>query len=80
MVNSHRSMKILIQGKGTTGERSTYKWVDTTAKPNAVYFYQIEDVSFAGERGLLAMTKLKGLISAKGKLTTSWGNIKDASQ
>ena len=70
----------MVQGNGTTGERSTYKWVDETAKPNAVYFYQIEDVSFAGERQLLATTKLKGLISAKGKLTTSWGNIKEASQ
>ncbi len=70
----------LIQGKGTTGERSTYKWVDTSAKPDAVYFYQIEDVSFAGERQTLATTKLKGLISAKGKLTTTWGNIKEASQ
>ena len=72
--------KQMIQGNGTTGERSTYKWVDTTAKPDAVYYYQIEDVSFAGERQLLATTKLKGLISAEGKLTTSWGNIKEASQ
>ena len=70
----------MIQGKGTTAERSTYKWVDTTAKPGAVYYYQIEDVSFAGEHNTLATTKLKGLISAKGKLTTSWGDIKNASQ
>ena len=70
----------LIQGKGTTAERSTYKWVDTTAKPGAVYYYQIQDVSFAGEHNTLATTKLKGLISAKGKLTTSWGDIKNASQ
>ncbi len=66
----------LIRGKGTTGERSTYKWVDTTAKPDAVYFYQIEDVSFAGERQTLATTKLKGLISAKNKLTTTWSTFK----
>lgn len=70
----------MIQGKGTTAARSTYKWVDTTAKPGAVYYYQIEDVSFAGEHNTLATTKLKGLISAKGKLTTSWGDIKNASQ
>ncbi|MYF54478.1 lamin tail domain-containing protein [Candidatus Poribacteria bacterium] len=70
----------MIQGKGTTAERSAYKWVDTAAKPGAVYYYQIEDVSFAGEHNTLATTKLKGLISAKGKLTTSWGNIKNASQ
>ena len=66
----------LIQGKGTTAERSTYKWVDTSAKPGAVYYYQIEDVSFAGERSTLTTTKLKGLISAKNKLTTKWGELK----
>ena len=67
----------MIQGKGTTAERSTYKWVDTTAKLGAVYYYQIEDVSFAGEHNTLATTKLKGLISAKGKLTTQWGELKN---
>ncbi len=65
-----------IQGAGTTGERNTYKWIDTTAKPNVVYYYQIEDVSFAGERQMLTTTKLKGLISAKNKLTTIWGELK----
>ena len=70
----------MIQGNGTTGERSTYKWVDTTAKPDAVYYYQIEDVSLAGEHNTLATTKLKGLISAKGKLTTTWSDIKRTSQ
>ena len=67
----------LIQGKGTTAERSTYKWVDTTAKPGVAYFYQIEDVSFAGERETLRTTKMKGLISAKDKLTTKWGELKE---
>ncbi len=67
----------LIAGNGTTGERNTYKWVDTTAKPGAVYYYQIEDVSFAGERQALAITKLRGLISAENKLTTRWGEIKE---
>ncbi len=67
----------LIQGKGTTAERSTYKWVDTSAKPGAVYYYQIEDVSFAGEHNTLTTTKLKGLISAKDKLTTKWGELKE---
>lgn len=67
----------MIQGKGTTAERTTYKWVDTTAKPGVVYYYQIEDVSFAGEHTKLATTKLKGLISAKGKLTTQWGELKN---
>lgn len=66
----------LIQGKGTTGERSNYKWTDTSAKPGAVYYYQIEDVTFTGERQTLMTTKLKGLISPKNKLTTRWGELK----
>ena len=70
----------LIQGAGTTGERNAYKWVDATAKPGVVYYYQIEDVSFAGEHQTLAITKLKGLISAKNKLTTTWSELKQASQ
>ena len=66
----------LVQGAGTTGERNTYKWVDETAKLGVVYYYQIEDVSFAGEHQTLTTTKLKGLISAKNKLTTLWGGLK----
>ena len=65
-----------IQGAGTTGERNTYKWIDTTAKTNVVYYYQIEDVSFAGERQMLAIIKLRGLISPKNKLSTIWGKLK----
>jgi len=66
----------LIQGNGTTGERSNYKWVDTSAKPGAVYYYRIEDISFNGERQTLMTTKLKGLISPENKLTTRWGELK----
>ena len=66
----------LIPGAGTTAERNAYTWTDTTAKPNVVYYYQIEDVSFGGERQTLATVRLKGLISAKGKLTTQWGQLK----
>ena len=66
----------LIQGAGTTGERNTYKWVDLTAKPGVVYYYQIEDVSFAGERKVLTTSRLKGYVSAKNKLTTMWGELK----
>ncbi len=68
----------LIQGAGTTGERSTYKWIDTAVKPGIVYYYQIEDVSFAGERQVLTTARLKGLISAKDKLTTTWSELKRA--
>ncbi len=66
----------LIQGAGTTGEWNTYTWTDTTAKPNVEYYYQIEDVSHAGKRNQLATVRLRGLVSAKGKLTTSWADLK----
>jgi len=66
----------LIQGAGTTSERSVYTWTDTTAKPNIAYFYQIEDVSFAGIRQTLVTARLKGIISANNRLTTLWGQMK----
>ena len=66
----------LIQGAGTTGERNTYKWVDPTAKAGVVYYYQIEDVSFAGEQHVLTTSRLKGYVSAKNKLTTTWSELK----
>ena len=66
----------LIQGAGTTGDRNEYTWTDTTAKPNTVYYYLIEDVSHAGERKQLATVRLKGLVSPKGKFTISWADLK----
>ncbi len=66
----------LIKGAGTTSERSTYTWTDTTAKPNTVYYYQIEDVSHAGERTRLTTVRLRGLVSASGKLQTRWADVK----
>ncbi|MDE0634951.1 MAG: lamin tail domain-containing protein [Candidatus Poribacteria bacterium] len=66
----------MIQGAGTTGERNSYTWKDTTAKPNTVYYYRIEDVSHAGVRQQLATVRLRGLVSASGKLITSWGDVK----
>ena len=66
----------LIPGAGTTAERNIYTWTDATAKPNVVYYYQIEDVSFAGERQTLATSRLKGTISANGKLVTRWAGLK----
>ena len=57
----------MIQGADTTGERNTYRWTDTTAKPNTIYYYRIEDVSHAGVREQLATVRLKGFVSAKGK-------------
>ncbi|MCY3740912.1 MAG: leucine-rich repeat domain-containing protein [Candidatus Poribacteria bacterium] len=66
----------LIPGAGTTGERHTYMWTDTTAKPNVVYYYRIEDVSHAGVRKQLATVRMRGLVSASGKLTTIWVDLK----
>ena len=68
----------LIQGAGTTGIRSSYTWTDITAKPNVEYYYQIEDVSFAGVRQTLTTTRLKGLISAKNRFTTQWAQLKSS--
>ncbi len=66
----------MIQGAGTTAERNEYTWTDTTAKPNTVYYYRIEDVSHAGDREQLATVRLRGLISASGKLTRIWADLK----
>ena len=66
----------LIQGAGTTSERHTYTWKDTTAKPNVVYYYRIEDISHAGVRKQLATVRMRGYVSAVGKLTTKWGDLK----
>ena len=70
----------MIQGAGTTGERNVYTWTDTTAKPNTVYYYQIEDVSHAGVREQLATVRLKGFMSAKDKLLLKWGDLKHLRQ
>ena len=64
----------LIQGAGTTSEQNTYTWTDTTAKPNVAYYYQIEDVSFSGNRQRIATVRMRGHVSAKGKLAQSWGD------
>ena len=68
--------RALILGAGTSGEKQTYSFTDTTAKSDVVYYYQIEDVSFAGVRRTLATVRLKGYVSASGKLTTTWGHLK----
>ena len=66
----------LIQGAGTTSERNTYTWADTTAKSNVAYYYRIEDISHAGERKQLATVRMRGFVSASGKLTTRWADLK----
>ena len=66
----------MIQGAGTTSERNTYTWKDTTAKPNVAYYYRIEDISHAGVRKQLATIRMRGLVSATGKRTTRWADLK----
>lgn len=66
----------MIQGAGTTSERNTYTWTDTTAKSNVAYYYRIEDVSHAGVREQLATVRMRGFISASGKFTTMWADLK----
>ena len=63
-------------GQGTTTERNVYEWTDKTAKPNVVYYYQIQDVSLDGKVTTLRQSRLKGDISPAGKLTTIWGELK----
>ena len=66
----------LIAGKGTTSERTLYEFVDKSAKPNVVYYYQIQDVSLDGDVEILQITHLRGQVSAAGKAATTWGDIK----
>ena len=67
----------MIQGAGTSSEKQFYTYNDTTAQPNVVYYYQIEDVSLDGNHQTLTRgMRLKGHVSVAGKLTTTWGDLK----
>ena len=67
----------MIQGAGTTSEKQFYTYEDTTAQPNVVYYYQIEDVSLDGNRQTLTRgIRLKGHVSVAGKATMMWGDLK----
>ena len=66
----------LIAGQGTTSEKTNYEWKDATAKPNVVYYYQIQDVSLDGQVQTLRQSRLKGYLTPAGKLTTTWGDLK----
>lgn len=53
----------MIPGAGTTGEKQFYTYTDTTARPNVVYYYQLECVSVDGTRQTLTrLIRLKGHI------------------
>ena len=67
----------MIAGAGTTSEKQFYTYTDTTAQPNVVYYYQIEDVSLDGQRQTLTRgIRLKGYVGAAGKATVLWGELK----
>lgn len=67
----------MVPGAGTTSEKQFYTYTDTTAQPNVVYYYQIEDVSFDGQRQTLTRgIRLRGHVGAAGKVTTLWGALK----
>ena len=67
----------MIPGAGTTSEKQFYTYTDTTAERNIVYYYQIEDVSFDGERQVLTRgIRLRGHVGAAGKATVMWGELK----
>ena len=66
----------LITGQGTTSERTSYVWKDTTAKPHVVYYYQLQDVSLDGRVTTGQPTVLRGHVSAVDKLTTTWSELK----
>ena len=66
----------LIVGAGTTGERQTYTFTDTSAKPGVEYYYQIEEVAFDGKRETLATRRLRGPVSAANRALTTFGEVK----
>ena len=71
----------MVAGAGTTSEKQFYTYTDTTAQHNVVYYYQIEDVSFDGNRQTLTRgMRLKGHVSVAGKATLTWGELKSSNE
>ena len=66
----------LIAGAGTTGEAQGYTFPDATAKPGVVYYYRLEEVSLGGVRQRLATARLRGQVTASGKLMKRWSELK----
>ena len=67
-----------IAGAGTTGERQTYTFIDTSAKPGVEHYYQIEEVSFGGKPETLLMRRLRGPVSPAHRALTTFGEVKQA--
>ena len=66
----------LIAGAGTTGERQTYTFIDTSAKPGVEHYYQIEEVSFGGKPEMLMTRRLRGPVSPAHRALTTFGEVK----
>ena len=67
----------MVPGAGTTSEKQSYAYTDTTAEGNVVYYYQIVDVSFDGDhRTLTGGVRLRGHIGVAGNAMTTWGGLK----
>ena len=66
----------LIPGAGTTAERQDYTYRDTTAQANVLYYYRLEEASLSGERRRLATVRLRGHLSAAGKMLWKWADVK----
>lgn len=59
----------LIPGAGTTHDKQSYTYTDTTAKSNGVYYYQLECVSIDGtQRTLTRRMRLKGHVGRAGRV------------
>ena len=67
---------VLIAGAGTTGERQTYTFTDTSAKPGIEYYYQIEEVSLGGRPETLRTRRLPGPVSPANRALTTFGEVK----
>ena len=68
----------LIAGAGTTGERQTYTFIDTSAKPGVEHYYQIEEVSFGGKVETLVTRRLRGPVSPAHRALKTLGEVKQA--
>lgn len=67
----------LIPGAGTSSERQHYTFTDTTATSNVVYYYQLQEISFSGNRETLATVRRRGAVAAEGKRVTQWSHLKN---
>ena len=69
----------MIPGTGTTREKQFYTYTDTTARPNVVYYYQLECVSVDGTRRTLTRPlRLKGYVGGSRRFEEApfwWKNL-----